>query len=183
MKRATLYLLVGYPAAGKTTTSQIIHQLTGAVHIWADYERRALFGTPTHSKKESDELYRHLNQSTELLLADGQSVIFDTNFNFRKDRDLLRSIAEKYKADTKLLWIKVPKAVARKRATRHAAGQPTRLYGDIPTKDFERMTGHLQPPAADEQPVILDGTRITPEYVAKLLGLRRPAKPKRQPAA
>lgn len=174
MKRATLYLMVGYPGAGKTTVSQIIHELTGAVHIWADYERRAMFGDPTHSASESRELYKHLNNATELLLSDGKSVIFDTNFNFRKDRDKLRDIAAARDADVVLVWVKVGKDVARKRATTKSEAQATRLLGDIPESDFNRMTGNLQPPDDDEKPVILDGTRITPEYVAEQLDLPLP---------
>ncbi len=178
MKKLTLYLLVGYPGSGKTTTSQAIHALTGATHIWADYERRAMFGVPTHSKPESKKLYDHLNKTTELLLAEGQSVIFDTNFNFRKDRDVLRGISDKYHADTKLIWIKVPKDVARKRATKLANQQFTRIFGNMPAHDFERLTGNLEQPAADEHPYILDGTKITEDYVRNELKLPHIHKPK-----
>lgn len=175
-KRATLFLLVGFPGAGKTTASQIIHELTGAVHIWADYERRAMFGEPSHSAVESRELYGHLNKSTALLLSDGQSVIFDTNFNFRKDRDKLRAIAEAHGADTKLVWVKVDKGIARKRALSKDHAVDNTYTEIMDPKAFTRMTGNLQPPNDDELPYILDGTLITPEYVAKELKLPKPSK-------
>lgn len=171
MKRATLYLMIGYPGSGKTTTSQIIYDLTGATHIWADYERRAMFGTPKHSTAESKELYSHLNKTTEMLLSESSSVIFDTGFNFRRDRDKLRAIAAAYNADTKLVWIKVPKELARSRATKQSQGQSTRLLGDMLLSDFNRITRNLEPPTKDENPIILDGTQITPAYVAKQLKL------------
>jgi predicted kinase len=171
MKRAVLYLLVGYPGSGKTTTSQIIHELTGAVHIWADYERRAIFGSPTHKYEESRALYDHLNQTTDMLLSDGQSVIFDTNFNFRKDRDLLRSIAATYKVETVLIWIKVDKQITRQRALSNAHASDNLYANTMTAKDFDRITKHLEEPEADEHPIILDGTLITAEYVAKALGI------------
>jgi predicted kinase len=172
-QRATLYLLIGYPGAGKTTTSQIIHDLSGAVHIWADYERRVMFREPTHSKGESQKLYNHLNRQTELLLADGQSVIFDTNFNFRKDRDHLREIAAKYGVPVQVVWIKIDKAAARKRALHIDHAIDNHYPDSMKAADFNRIVSKLEPPDADEDPIDLDGSRITPDYVADSLGLPR----------
>ncbi len=164
-------MLVGYPGSGKTTTSQIIHELTGAVHIWADYERRAMFGAPTHKYEESRALYDHLNQTTDMLLSDSQSVIFDTNFNFRKDRDLLRSIATAYHAETVLIWIKVDKEITRSRALSNTHAVNNQYADTMTAKDFDRITKHLEEPEADEHPIVLNGTQITTRYVAKALGI------------
>lgn len=171
VERPTLYLMVGYPGSGKTTTSIALQKLTGATHIWADRERRAMFTHPTHSRSESHQLYGELNKRADELLSEGRSVIFDTNFNYRRDRDHLRRIAESRGAACKLIWIKVEKDIARRRATADSASQITRVLGDIPLSDFERMTGNLQPPDPDEDPIILDGTKISPAYIAEKLGL------------
>lgn len=170
-KRATLYLMVGYPGSGKTTVARIIHELTGAVHIWADHERKTMFGTPSHDKHESRILYDRLNKEAEQYLAEGKDVIYDTNFNFYKDRELMRQVAARYGAETKLIWVRTPKEIAFQRASIDTHAQPTRILGDIPEREFKRMARNLQPPRADEHPIILDGTRITPEYVARKLGL------------
>jgi predicted kinase len=76
MDHPTLYLMLGYPGAGKTTISKEITKRTGAVHLWADHERRAMFSEPCHSKAESDELYAALNTRTDQLLGEGSSVVF-----------------------------------------------------------------------------------------------------------
>jgi predicted kinase len=175
-KRAKLYLLVGYPGSGKTTTSQIIHDRTGAVHIWADYERRAMFGEPTHSHHESRKLYDHLNRSADILLGESQSVIYDTNFNFRKDRDLLRELATKYNADTTIVWIKIDKDVARERALSRGHASDNSYLDAMTAHDFGKIIKNLEPPTEDENPIILDGTLITPAYVAHALDLPSPPK-------
>lgn len=171
MGKLTLYILVGYPGSGKTTTSRIIAELTGAVHIWADHERRAMFAHPTHSKAESDELYSHLNKTTEILMSDKTSVIFDTNFNYKKDRDLLRSIAAKHKADVNILWIKADRPVARERATAYAHAAANKYLESMTKVVFDKLAAKLEAPSKDEQPIILDGTKIEPKYVARKLGL------------
>src|SRR5262245_4051522 len=98
MNGPTLYLMLGYPGSGKTTTAKVIHALNGAVHLWADHIRRERFGTPSYTHKENLDLYNHMNELTGELLAAGNSVIFDTNFNFYKDREHLRDIAETHNA-------------------------------------------------------------------------------------
>ncbi len=169
MAKPTLYLMLGYPGAGKTTTAKVIHELTGAVHLWADQIRRERFEKPTYSHQENLQLYKYLNELTAELLRTGQSVIFDTNFNFYKDRQRLRQIAKKHSAKIRLLWIKTSKEIAKERATDNAHAQHTRVLGNMQLKDFERMTANLEPPHDNERYIDVDGTRVTREYISSLL--------------
>ncbi len=171
MRQPTLYLLVGYPGSGKTTTSRTIHELTGAAHIWADHERQVMFGQPTHSPTESEQLYTTLNTRTADILSRGEDVVFDTNFSFLSDRNKLRQITTQAGAQIKLLWVRVAPELARERATadHHAEGNG---YDNTMTPEtFDRIVSHLEPPTDDEQPILLDGTLITPEYITAKLDL------------
>ncbi|HKU18090.1 MAG TPA: ATP-binding protein [Candidatus Saccharimonadales bacterium] len=169
----TLFLLVGYPGAGKTTASRYIHELTGAVHLWADHERNTRFANPTHDHDENLKLYAQLNKEAEELLLAGKSVIFDTNFNFYKDRKKLKIIAAKAGARAVVVWMTTPKGLARIRATVHAHDQSTRIWGNMPLARFERISHNLQAPTADEHPITLDGTHLTPDMVARALRKNR----------
>jgi predicted kinase len=156
----SLYLLVGYPGSGKTTVAQAIRDLTGAEHVWADKERRSMFGD-TYNADQSVDLYEHLNDTTEQLLKQGKSVIFDTNFNYKKDRDYLRSLARKYGAATKLIWLTTDKALAKQRAV------GSRQFIDMTAKDFDVAAAKLEPPTPDEEPIKIDGTDISTDAIHK----------------
>jgi predicted kinase len=167
--KPALYLFVGYPGAGKTTIAQLIEQRTGAVHLWADNIRQQMFDKPTHDRAESKQLYDTLNAEAETMVGRGQSVIFDTNFNFYDDRELMRQIALKHDSTPVLIWVTTPIEVARQRAVQQSENMPTRLFGNMPLSDFERMAGNLQPPRAEECAVLLDGSHLDPEAVYQAL--------------
>lgn len=170
MHQPMLFLLLGFPGAGKTTVSKMIEQQTGAVHLWADHERRKRYGKPSFSHEENVALYNELNATTATLLDEGKSVIFDTAFNFYKDREHLRGIAGKHGAQVVIIWVRTAKELARERATKNAHLQHTRLFGNMhPVDHFERLSDKLEPPREGEHVIEFDGTHVTPEQVAEAL--------------
>jgi predicted kinase len=172
MQSQTLFLLMGYPGAGKTTVSRRLAELTGAIHLWADHERRQLFPQPTHSKAESDELYAKLDRETDKHLSERKSVIFDTNFNYYKDREYLRQIAKKHGAKTVLIWLTTPVAIAERRAVHEAHAKDTRVLGNMTHEDFKRIVSHLEPPHPDEHAIEIDGTDFDETKLASVLAIK-----------
>ena len=169
MAQPILFLLVGYPGSGKTTTAQLLHEQTGATHIWADHERKERFIDPTYSQAESKVLYSILNELTDKLLSEGKSVIYDTNFSFRRDRDLLRTMAAKQDVPTVVIWIQTPVALARKRAVHDNHAQRNWAPKQMTAEHFERIVRDLEPPTPNEHVITLDGHHIAPEVVAAAL--------------
>lgn len=169
MTKPVLYLMLGYPGAGKTTAAKLVHKLTGAVHLWADKIRNERYPNPTHSHKENLELYDHLNELTGELLATGQSVIFDTGFNFYKDRQHLRQIATQHGAEVKLIWVRVDKSLAKQRAL-HTGHAEKNTYPEVmPADRFERISNDFEPPQPGEQVVEVDGTKVSENYIRQML--------------
>lgn len=168
---ATVYLMFGLPGAGKTTVAKEICVQTGAIHLWADEQRKTKFSNPKFDAAENQSLYEQLNDETAVLLGQGKSVVFDTAFNHLSDRDHLRDIASKHQAETIVVWVQTPSEVARTRATQDAHLQDTRILGDMSHEHFDRLKDKLEPPAKHEKVVTLDGTKITPKYVKTRLDL------------
>lgn len=165
----TLYLMLGYPGAGKTTVARLVHSLTGAEHFWADDIRREMFGNPTYSADENKILYDELNRRTAELLSAGKSVVFDTSFNYRKDRDHLRTIARDNGAASVLLWVQTDKDIAHDRATQDAHLQETRALGNMHPDDFHRLSDKMEIPDSDEEYITVDGTIVAEAYIEELL--------------
>ncbi len=160
--------MMGHPGAGKTTAAKIIHEATGAVHLWSDIERHMMFGRPTHSEKESVKLYDELNKRTEELLAEGKSVVFDTNFNFRSDRHKLKEIADRQGAITVVLWVTMPLGEAKKRSVgtgRRRNGYHTRMTEE----HFDELVSKLEAPEEDEKVIKIDGLKLDRDTVLALI--------------
>lgn len=175
----TLYIMLGYPGAGKTTIAKLLHQLTGARHLWEDKVRLEKFpqlsvvteGDSSFPAAQNDELHEYLNGLTGKLLSEGTSVVYDTSFNRYEDRERMYRIAEQHGAQVVLLWIQVDKALAKERATKNTAAQETRILasalGDMDEQTFERLSNKLEVPHEDEHPVIIDGINVSLESIKK----------------
>jgi predicted kinase len=171
MTAPKLYLFVGYPGAGKTTIAKLISEHSGAVHIWADQERQDMFGQPSLDEQQIHTFYDQLNGEAETYLSEGKSVVFDTNFNFRSDRDYLRSLAVKHHAQTVLIWLTTSVEIARIRAVEQSHGKDTRVWGNMTPQDFERLSNRLETPAPEEQAIEINGAAINEANVFQQLGL------------
>lgn len=167
----TLYMMLGYPGAGKTTTAKIIAELTGAVHLTSDVIRLELFPLPEFTEEEHQTLYEIIDKRAEDLLLAGKSVIYDANLNRFEHRDQKYSICRKVKARSVLVWVQTPVEVAKKRATELAENNPTRPFGNLDETTFDRLAIAIEPPHKTEQHFVLDGTKITTSYVQKKLGI------------
>ncbi len=167
---ATLYLMLGYPGAGKTTTAKVIHDLAGAVHLSSDALREELFSPPVFTQEEHDALYKELDVRTEALLGEGKDVIYDANLNRYQHRQDKYAICQRTGAVAKLIWVQTPKEIAKQRATDPARQQLVPLGETLPQM-FDRIADIIEEPLPGEPYVVVDGTKVSPEYITDKLGI------------
>jgi predicted kinase len=167
-----LYMMFGYPGAGKTTAAEVIAQLTGAAHLQSDKVRLELFPQPTFSQMEHDALYATLDARTEQLLRQGRDVIYDANLNRYQHRRDKYVICEKTGAAPILLWVQTEKTLSKARAM-HDSRKHLWPPGETPDKLFDRVADIIEEPGPAEPHIIIDGTAVTPEYISDLLQLER----------
>jgi predicted kinase len=168
MSQPTLYLMLGYPGAGKTTVAGIISEVTGAVHLSSDELRQKMFDKPEFTEAEHSKLYAELDRQTEELLGEGKSVIYDANLNRYQHRQEKYDICERTGARPVLIWLKTPRELAKERA-KHLSRQHLWPSNETPDAMFERIAGIIEPPTADEKPTELDGTNATSETIKQSL--------------
>lgn len=165
-----LYIFIGFPGAGKTTTAKLIAERTGAIHLWADGERHKMFGQPTHSEEESVQLYEYLNTRAGELLGQGRDVVFDTNFNFYEDRQKMREIADRHNAETVIIWLTTPAEVARQRSVMAPTMRNGYMVG-MTDEQFDSIISKLEEPRENEKVIKIDGTKLDRDEAIALLEL------------
>ena len=100
-----LIIMHGVSGSGKSTISQLLLELLGAIRLRSDIERKRLFGlvpdarskeeklSSIYGKSATERTYRTLLKLTESVLDARHSVIVDATFLRKADRQLFQSLA------------------------------------------------------------------------------------------
>ncbi len=169
----TLYLMLGYPGAGKTTAAEVIQKLTSAVHLSSDALRTSMFDTPVFNQAEHDKLYSEIDRQTEAILSKGKSVIYDANLNRLEHRLEKYEICKRTGAQSRLIWVQTPKDIAKLRAT-EISRQHLVPKDETLSEMFDRIANIIEVPGTNEPFIPIDGTKVTPMYIAQTLNLPPP---------
>jgi predicted kinase len=168
MQQPTLFLMFGYPGAGKTTAAKLISELTGATRLSSDDLRIELFPKPTYTEAEHSTVYKTLDQRVEQLLSEGKSVVYDANLNRYVHRAEKYAIAKKTNVRPVLIWVKVPRDFSKERAVirgHHHLVPEDETFESM----FERVANTLEEPSSDEPVYTLNGTYLTPDTISEML--------------
>lgn len=159
MSRPSLIATMGYPGSGKTYFSEKLAQQEGFVHLNADRERLRLFKKPQYTKKEHLALSEAMDHIAEELLLQGKSIVYDVNFSRRIHRERVRAIAERAKANYRLVHLVTsePIALERLKVRGRDNTQDAELYRPIDLEIFHRMKNQVEEPDMSEPVIKIDG--------------------------
>lgn len=158
---AGIVITRGPTGSGKTTRSQALVELVGAIRIRTDVERKRLHGlTPMsrsgsplnaglYSPTETDRTYVQVRDLTRTAAGAGYPVVVDGTFLLRRHRELLRALAVDLKVPFVIVDFVAPLGVLRTRVQeRDQAGQDA---SEADARVLAHQLRAAEPLAADER--------------------------------
>jgi predicted kinase len=153
---AIVYLIVGLPAAGKTTRAKELEISIPALRLTPDEWQIMLFGdkNPPDKRDLVEGKLIHLGMRAAEL---GTNVVLDFGFWGRDERSALRWVADSLGARSQVVYLPIEHEEQRRRATARFATTPDQTFrmSDV---ELEQWRIQFQPPDDDE----LHGSRIPP---------------------
>lgn len=145
---ATLLLLVGLPAAGKTTMAMRLAGEHGALRLTPDEWMIPLFGEAEAGGKREVLEGRLIGLALQLLRL-GTSVVLDFGCWARDERSALRWLAEREGASFLLVYLPVDRATQFKRIEQRWRRAPHETF-PMAVEDVDRWRDQFEVPDAGE---------------------------------
>lgn len=145
----TLFLIVGLPGAGKTTSARELAKAHGALRLTPDEWHLPLFGTSLTADGKRDSLEGRLITVALRTLRLGTSVILDFGLWGRDERSALRWLADEAGVPCQVVYLPVDLDV---QLARIAQRQATTPHETFPMSEAEVVSwrNHFQAPDAAE---------------------------------
>ena len=155
---ATVHLLCGLPASGKTTVARRLESEREAVRFTLDEWMLALFELRPYDDAygpRADRVKELIWRMAERVIALGHDAVLDWSQWSRTARADARERAEALGADVLLHYVEAPLEVVEERLVERNA-QPSAVVHQIDLDDLRRFAADLfEPPTSDEgMPVV-----------------------------
>jgi predicted kinase len=147
-RRATLYLMVGLPGAGKTTRARELERERGALRLTPDEWMLPLFGESDRNGAR-DVLEGRFVWLARRALAAGTDVVLDFGLWGRDERSALRALATEAGAACVLVWLPVDERTQRQRVLARFDREPEDTFA-MTDDDLVRYREVFEPPTDDE---------------------------------
>ena len=145
---ATLFLIVGLPAAGKTTRARELEKAHRALRFSPDEWMIPLFGESEADGKR-DLLEGLLINAGLCALAVGTNVVLDFGFWGRDERSALRSLGASVGADVEVVYLRVEAVTQRRRVQERFGVRPGQTF-PITDSDLAHWRAQFEEPTARE---------------------------------
>ncbi|MDP2178321.1 AAA family ATPase [Methylicorpusculum sp.] len=155
-KRPVLIITCGFSGSGKSTLCKALAEQLGSLWVRSDSERKRMlaFSDPTlqyqpgkglYSDQSRDQVYQHLLQIGETVLAEGFSLMVDATFLKRRQRMLFYQLAHAMDADFLILQCEASESVMSQRIDHRSRqhSDPSEATAEVmrlQMKTFEPLT-------------------------------------------
>ena len=145
---AVIFLIVGLPAAGKTTRAKQLEISAPALRLTPDEWQIVLFGDQNPPDKR-DLVEGKLVQLGMRAAELGTNVVFDFGFWARDERSALRWIASAVGARSQVVYLPIDHEQQRRRITDRFATTPDQTF-HISGRELEQWRAQFQAPDEEE---------------------------------
>ncbi len=153
-----LFILYGYPGAGKTYFSRQFSEEVQVAHLQSDRIRAELFEQPRYDKQENAVVNQLMNYMTEEFLSAGLSVIYDVNAARTGQRHMLSDLAMRYRAQPLVIWFQLDVDTAFERTIHRDRRRSDDKYAaEWDRTTFEAFIERMQKPSRQEEYVVVSG--------------------------
>ncbi len=163
LNQPTLFLLYGFPGAGKTYFARQLCDELQAAHVQGDRIRHELFEERRYDRQENDIVTHLMEYMTEELLHAGISVVFDMNAMRLSQRRELRDLARRNKSQSILVWFQLDADSAFTRSIKRDRRRIDDKYSDsLDRTTFESLISGMQNPTLSENYMVISGKHTFP---------------------
>lgn len=160
LSQPTLFMLFGFPGAGKTFFARQICEELQAAHVQGDRIRCELFEQPRYDRQENEIVTHLMEYMSEEFLQAGISVVFDVNAMRSNQRRQLRDMARRYKAQTVLVWFQLDIESSFSRVAKRDRRKADDKYSmPLDRTTFDSVISGMQNPAPTEDYMVVSGKR------------------------
>lgn len=153
--KPVLIILYGYPGSGKTHFARQMTETLKGAHLQADKIRDTLFEKPRYDEQENMLVDHLMKYMTEEFISAGLSVIYDSNATRLSHRRELRNLANKFKAESVLVWIQIDGDSAQARLTHRDKRKTDDKYAiQYNDRTFQEYIQKMQNPKNEDYIVI-----------------------------
>ena len=165
---ATLIMLVGPPASGKSYLGRLLARRVGAEVVQTDAIRKAIFRPPRYTGAESAVVYREAHRRVGRELRAGRTVVFDATNLAERARRLVYRIADEAGASLVIAVTYAPPEVIRQRLAGRQRGVDPLDASDADWTIYLKL-GRVQPIA---RPHLVVNTTVDVTQAVELIATR-----------
>jgi len=165
-----LYILCVIPFSGKTTLAKGIVDKLGFTRIDLDEVKFQLFGNditdPEIDEEGWNKVYKEMYRIIRQNLLEGKTIIHDTGNFTKRERSLVKKIADEVGVETTTIFVDIPPTEARKRLE---SNRLTKERFDVADEDFYSTIKELEIPGDGEIHLIYNWTDSADKWIEQNL--------------